>query len=162
MASIKYKNGSSWNDLLLDIIYPIGSVYITADIQSPSSLFGGTWSQVQGYFVRGFSKAPATAGSSESKTDGANTVKLTNANLPKMQANFVLHGAGTSAGGTNLGSVSGSLIIEQSACNNRYLPAGNTTGANSVGSYIMGFGSDNNAHNNMPLYRNFYIYERTA
>lgn len=34
------------NTSLLDLTYPVGSVYISTNSTSPASLFGGTWSQI--------------------------------------------------------------------------------------------------------------------
>lgn len=36
---------------LLDIIYPIGSVYITSTTTSPASLVGGTWTQITNKYL---------------------------------------------------------------------------------------------------------------
>lgn len=36
---------------LLDIIYPVGSIYISNNSTSPSSIIGGTWSQISGYYL---------------------------------------------------------------------------------------------------------------
>lgn len=43
---------ASWVNLL-DIVYPIGSVYISNSSTSPSSTIGGSWTQVTGKFIRG-------------------------------------------------------------------------------------------------------------
>ena len=37
---------NTWTTLL-DVVYPVGSVYITGSETSPASTFGGTWSQVE-------------------------------------------------------------------------------------------------------------------
>ena len=37
---------NTWTTLL-DVVYPVGSVYITGSTTSPASTFGGTWSQVK-------------------------------------------------------------------------------------------------------------------
>ena len=37
---------NTWTTLL-DVVYPVGSVYITGSETSPASTFGGTWSQVK-------------------------------------------------------------------------------------------------------------------
>ena len=47
MASIKYKNGSSWVDIR-NTLYPVGSIYMSTSSTSPATLFGGTWSQISG------------------------------------------------------------------------------------------------------------------
>lgn len=33
-------------DLILDLVHPIGSIYISIDSTSPATLFGGTWTQI--------------------------------------------------------------------------------------------------------------------
>ncbi len=38
---------------LFDLVYPVGSVYISALETSPASIFGGTWEQIQGRFLIG-------------------------------------------------------------------------------------------------------------
>ena len=47
LANINIKDNSSWNTYL-NLIYPIGSYYISNTSTSPSSRFGGSWSQVTG------------------------------------------------------------------------------------------------------------------
>lgn len=36
---------------LLDVIYPVGSVYITSTTTSPASLVGGTWTQITNKYL---------------------------------------------------------------------------------------------------------------
>lgn len=38
---------------ILDIIYPIGSVYISVNATDPSTLFGGGWTRITGRFLLG-------------------------------------------------------------------------------------------------------------
>lgn len=40
---------------LLDIIYPVGSIYMSTYATSPASIVGGQWEQVQGRFLLGSS-----------------------------------------------------------------------------------------------------------
>lgn len=49
VGTIKYKNGSSW----IDILHPVNSFYFSYASTSPSSLFGGTWTQVTDAALRG-------------------------------------------------------------------------------------------------------------
>ena len=49
VGTIKYKNGSSW----IDILHPVNSFYISYASTSPANLFGGTWTQVTNAALRG-------------------------------------------------------------------------------------------------------------
>lgn len=42
---IKYKLSNTYTSLL-DLIYPVGALYISSINTSPASLFGGTWAQI--------------------------------------------------------------------------------------------------------------------
>lgn len=54
---------SKCKDAIKDIIYPVGSVYISFSDTSPATLFGGTWTQIQGKFLL----AAGTMGDSTNK-----------------------------------------------------------------------------------------------
>lgn len=62
---------------LVDLVYPVGAIYMSVNSTSPATLFGGTWSQLGGQFLLAASSTYA-AGS----TGGAATVSLATANLP--------------------------------------------------------------------------------
>ena len=36
---------------LVDVIYPVGSIYMSVNSTSPATLFGGTWQKIQGRFL---------------------------------------------------------------------------------------------------------------
>lgn len=38
-------------DSLVDIIYPVGSIYMSVNSVNPSTLFGGTWEQIEDKFL---------------------------------------------------------------------------------------------------------------
>ena len=40
---------------MVDMLYPVGSIYLTLNATNPSMLFGGTWEQVKGRFLPGVS-----------------------------------------------------------------------------------------------------------
>lgn len=50
LANISIKDNSSWNTYL-DLIYPVGSIYIAYTFTSPATRFGGTWSQISSRFL---------------------------------------------------------------------------------------------------------------
>ena len=49
----------SFKTAIFDLVYPIGSVYITFDDENPSIKFGGSWSKVEGKFLLGTSESHA-------------------------------------------------------------------------------------------------------
>lgn len=68
--------------LLWEIIYPVGSIYMSADSTNPSSIFGGTW------VAWGAGRVPVGVDTNDTdfntveKTGGAKTVTLTSSNMP--------------------------------------------------------------------------------
>ena len=38
---------------IINLVYPVGSIYISANNVNPSTLFGGTWEQIKGKFLLG-------------------------------------------------------------------------------------------------------------
>ena len=64
VGTIKYKNGSSW----IDILHPINSFYISYASTSPSSLFGGTWVQITNAALRGATNTGYTGSDSHTLT----------------------------------------------------------------------------------------------
>lgn len=83
---------------LLDIVYPVGSIYQSTKNTSPASIVGGTWSAIQGRFLLGQSSSYAV-----NSQNGKATVTLTLTQIPahdhKMNVNYAFAGwTGTSPG----------------------------------------------------------------
>lgn len=47
-----YEGGRTLGDLL-DLVYPIGSIYMNVNDVNPQTLFGGTWEKISGRFLFG-------------------------------------------------------------------------------------------------------------
>lgn len=62
---------------LLDLVYPIGAIYISVVNTSPATLFGGTWEQIKDTFL-----LSAGTNHEAGTTGGSATVTLETANLP--------------------------------------------------------------------------------
>ena len=67
---------NTWTTLL-DVVYPVGSVYITGSTTSPASSFGGTWSQVKSGLI---GCAGSTGLAANLSTGGSSTISV--AQLP--------------------------------------------------------------------------------
>lgn len=96
-------------NLMLDLCYPIGSMYISTVNTSPASFLGGTWIQHEGYVLRGATSNVTADDNSNSGTGfgGSDTVTLTGA-----QSGLKGHGHGftqpsVTGGATNTGGMSG-------------------------------------------------------
>lgn len=163
-----------WNgEPLLNLVYPVGSIYWSSNNTDPGTLFGGTWQQIKDRFV-------LAAGDSYSvnNTGGAATVTLSVDNMPSHNHSFSgytgeMSGSTSSwwdmsgnKNGRNSGGRISSYEIETSngsrwwdhniarytinLSHNHYISG--TTGPSGSGT----------AHNNMPPYIVKYCWERIA
>ena len=48
---------------LLEVVYPVGSYYITTSSTSPAAFFGGTWEQIEDQFLYNTTVSGSTGGS---------------------------------------------------------------------------------------------------
>lgn len=138
-------SGACANLGIVNLIYPVGSIYMSVNSTNPATLFGGTWSQLKDRFLLG-------AGSSYSAgaTGGAATHTLTAAQMPSHT--HVQNGNKyTPMYSDNNGSNTGWCLASQIQPTN--------TGATEVTTNSTGSGQ---AHNNMPPYLVVYMWKRTA
>lgn len=134
---------------IIDIIYPVGSIYMSVNSVDPSTfLTGTTWEQIEDTFLlaAGSTYAAGTTG-------GEATHKLTQAELP------VISGSITSRCYVGIGATSGVF---------RYTYSGNAVqdfalSSNKNTPWILNFNVGGGvAHNNMPPYLAVYMWKRTA
>lgn len=50
-TDVNFSRWKSYQRSLVDIIYPVGSIYMSANNVNPGTLFGGTWQAITGRFV---------------------------------------------------------------------------------------------------------------
>ena len=138
---------------LFDLIYPVGSIYYTNNANfSPNVSFNGTWEQIKDVFLlaAGDTYVGGTNG-------GAATVQLTEGQLPRITANWAIHGQ---EGGTIFYTLNGK------ATGTRYgsyktTQGGTLGGAQSYQNPGIAFGN-NESHNNMPPYIVVYVWKRVS
>ena len=134
---------------LWDQIYPVGSIYITANATNPSVLFGGTWEQLKGKFLVGVDSSD-TDFETSGKTGGEKTHTLTVDEMPSHthDMNDAVYGNYKNRLGIRGDGGGGNGLIPsmmQTTGYSRYIPT-NTGGGQ--------------AHNNMPPYLAVYMWKR--
>lgn len=130
---------------LLNLMYPVGSIYLSVNSASPQTLFGGTWVQLEDRFLLGAGSA-YTAGA----TGGEATHKLTVSEMPSHIHDWK--------------GYSGLASVNDSAANKFPINGNSSWKAQSFYSTAKGpqsAGGDT-AHNNMPPYLVVYMWKRTA
>ena len=131
---------------IIDMIYPVGSIYMSVNNVNPANLFGGTWEQIKDKFL-------LSAGDTYSagNTGGNATHTLTTAELPKNIGNFVaLRWA------SNVGE-SGAFSYVQ-----RHADQGGVSGGTNWGDALYTLSGGGQAHSNMPPYLTVFVWKRTA
>lgn len=142
-GDVEIPTGSGSVDIseLVDIIYPVGSIYISANEINPATLFGGTWEQIKDTFLLAAGDT-YEAGLSGGEAEHLLTVdEMPRHNHKVVFGEFdVTHNIG--ANGTYWNNVG----IES-----------NTTLGNVTADYVGG----DQPHNNMPPYLAVYMWKRT-
>lgn len=142
------------NKNIFDLIYPVGSIYISVNSTNPGVLFGGTWEQIQGRFLLGMSSS-YPAGSQ----GGEATHTLTASEMPSHKG----HLSAGIAGGVpyGKGNYKGTLSSDKMTAYGDSGRGWNVHAGNEMhpASEAVGGGQ---SHNNMPPYLSVYIWKRTA
>lgn len=174
---------------LVDLIYPVGSIYMSVNTVSPATLFGGTWEQINGKFL-----LAQDDNHTANSTGGAETINLqhlhTTGNHALTIAEMPQHGhivyvwdnAGATGNayyrnGASIQTHSGARLYNDSA--STWIAPGSTAAAAvsgqgdpSGGTNFIGSGANHNHGNTgnalsttqsiMPPYLAVYMWKRTA
>ena len=124
---------------LLDLVYPVGSIYLSVGSTAPSTLFGGTWQQIKDTFLLG-SGDDYTLGD----TGGEATHTLTVDEMPSHNHNCEYEYPFNTGG---LGV---------------YVPASNANAPTGLNSNVIKSTGGSQAHNNMPPYLVVSIWKRVS
>lgn len=133
----------------VNLLYPIGSIYISVNSKNPSEIFGGTWERIKGKMLLGVDEDDQDF-STSGKTGGEKEHKLTIDEIPQHYHQLTDRSLNIRPqSGYGLGTANTNIIA--------------TTATNAMGRYIdtKNVGGDN-SHNNMPPYFTCYIWYRTA
>lgn len=162
-----YALKGSGGSVTLNDVYPVGSIYMSVNSTSPSTLFGGTWQQLEDTFLFATS---GTADTGYQATDGSADAVVVKHNHTQNQhthnafeGHYFVETNATSLGvGTNkrLASTNsnGSWYVYSSTSSSptyyRHTTTANTTATNQE-SGVDGTGK------NMPPYMKVYMWKRT-
>ena len=113
-------------NLMLELCYPIGSMYMSTVNVSPATFLGGTWIQHSGYMLRGATSG-VTAGQ-QTKDGGSDTVTLTGA-----QSGLKGHGHGFTQPTVNGGATNTGYMSANNPHSHGVSPGGVILGANTSG-----------------------------
>lgn len=152
------------NKKLVDLIYPIGSIYISVNNISPATFIGGTWEAfATGRTLVGVDTSQ-TEFNSVGKTGGAKTHALTIAQMPSHEGHMYDNFNGTG-------------YVERNGDKNSYFLNSDTAKSYGYGQYdnrpykivsgnemvMQGYSrGSGQAHNNLQPYITCYMFKRTA
>lgn len=163
-------NGTELKNYLLDMIYPVGSIYMSISSTSPATLFGGTWTQITGRFLWATSSTPT-------QTGGSQTVTLSESNLPSHGHSIPSLSGSTSENGNHnhVLNITPSNTVSSGSSYRRPLSYGtndnpdystNTTGNHThsitTNASNTGYTGSGTAFSIMPPYYEVYMWRRTA
>ena len=131
--------GDDPSSSIADLVYPVGSIYMSVNSTDPAQLFGGSWTQIQDRFLLG-----AGTSYTNGRIGGAATCQLTTDNLPKhTHPQYVA---------TDGGSISANMDYVGYSTSARAATQGISTGETGKGK----------AFNMLPPYLVVYMWKRTA
>jgi hypothetical protein len=132
----------------IDGFFPVGSIYMSVNNVNPSTIFGGTWEQIEDRFLLA---SGSTYGAGT--TGGAATVTLTTNQIPSHSHNFgrYVPSSGAAWHGDDSNTLSGTAHTKV------YANRGNISSI--TGTQSTGGGQ---AHNNMPPYLAVYVWKRVS
>lgn len=130
-------------ELILNTIYPVGSVYISTNDINPQSIFGGEWEQIKDRFLLAAGDTYVSG-----STGGEAEHTLTKEEMPRHNHMITLSDP-----------QSGSLGGEYTCINREAYDVDDTGWADT--SMVMNAGKSN-PHNNMPPYLTVYMWKRIS
>lgn len=140
---------------IFDMIYPVGSIYISVNNVNPSVLFGGTWDQIQDRFLLG-AGSTYSAGS----TGGEANHTLTQSEIPSYPIGNLPEIVPTNHANWNNGGIQASNMGNATPSKPGTHGNGNDTTSKTQYSYMIYSNGGGKPHNNMPPYLAVYIWKR--
>lgn len=124
---------------MFNLIYPVGSIYMSVNSTSPAILFGGTWEQLKDRFLLGAGNTYTNG-----KTGGSATITLNLNQIPSHN-----HNVGSRSSSSNIAAAGGDIGAE-------------FLGNEVYSSFKTANAGGGQAHDNMPPYMVVYMWKRTG
>ena len=156
ISSLMSSSGSSVSKLdtgIVDMIYPVGSIYMSVNSTSPATLFGRTWTQITGRFL-----LAAGGGYTAGATGGAASHILTADEMPSHNHPGIYYNSATKKNAVTLNAGDVSYHVPWGSSDY----AGDFGAGTGATELVTGFAGGGAAHNNMPPYLVVYMWKRTA
>ena len=170
---------------ILDLVYPVGSVYMSVNSTSPATLFGGTWEQIQDRFLLAAGSTYTAGGTGGSaitslavnnlpshhhsytappSATGSHTLKVSEMPSHIHAMRYVVNSGGTSGQGWNYSTTryATSGATEASALMKASGGGGGHTHPITGSSTTTGDTGSGTTFSNMPPYLTVYMWKRTA
>lgn len=167
--SIKLKNNAFIDStgivhnkkILADILYPVGSIYLSVNSTSPADLFGGTWEQITNKFLYCTTTSNTTGGSNSveyTPTGNINGHTLTIDEIPSHTHKVDRY----DSVGLNNHPISSGNNYQGICAEGSPSARMTTTGAGGGKAHGHGFTGTKATINTMPAYYTVYCWRRTA
>lgn len=139
-----------------NMIYPVGSVYVSVNSANPSSLFGGTWEQLKDRFLLGAGDAYGNG-----TTGGEAAHTLTINEMPSHTHTQNPHAHSVRAKGFNgTSNTNGYYMLRRNRSDDSYDAVDPSAAMNATATNQNTGGSA--SHNNMPPYLVVYMWKRVS
>lgn len=164
-----------------DMVYPVGSIYMSVNSASPETLFGGRWERITGRFLLAATDNGAAGGNSNASIAPGNTGGEAAHVITTEEMAAHTHNSRALTGmarfrDINISdhnpilSVSGIITRAYTAWSGSHMAFGTATKASGyyytdmtiTATHTHDSVGSNTAHNNMPPYLAVYIWKRTA
>lgn len=144
---------TEFQNTFLNLVYPIGAVYLSLSSTNPGTLFGGTWEQLKDRFLLGAGDSYSVGG-----TGGEATHTLIQNEIPNYHIGFIPQAVmGMHGEWSNKGVIAG----DEARGSRNTVTATSGTSDPQWGYDIWTYGGGA-AHNNMPPYLTVYMWKRVS
>lgn len=148
---------------VVDLVYPVGSIYMSVNNVDPATLFGGTWEQIQNRFLLAAGSTYA-AGSTGGESEHILTVDEMPSHRHRETVDYGDGYVRPAADTTQSTSFTDTEVVTNGNYKISNATVAHVTASTSNPAYpIVTLGTGGGAaHNNMPPYLAVYMWKRTA